>query len=456
MAAYILILIAVTSLIVALGGYAKARGQFVAMGAKSHSRPIYHALHAAIWTGIPALMFLLLWLMLNDGIVSRIALSSIPGIAEMSAGERNLLLAEIRQVASGSAFKEPSPAILAAADQLENLRRIALALLGVVAAAFSAIGAFVALRSIRIRSRARHKVEKAATVFMMLASAAAILTTLGILASLVYEASAFFRQVPFTEFLFGTRWEPQIALRADQVAGQGNFGVIPVLFGTLVISMLAMMVAVPTGILSAIYLTEYSGPKFRATVKPILEILAGIPTVVYGFFAVLAVAPLVRSIGLELGIPSAPNSALAAGAVMGIMIVPFVSSISDDALAAVPQSLRDGAYALGATKGETIRQVLFPAALPGIISGVLLALSRAIGETMIVVMAAGLIARMTLNPFDSVTTVTVQIVTLLIGDTEFDNPKTLAAFALGLLLFLITLALNLIALGIVRKYREKY
>jgi phosphate transport system permease protein len=217
-----------------------------------------------------------------------------------------------------------------------------------------------------------------------------------------------------------------------------------------------MAVAVPVGILSAIYLTEYASARFRRIVKPLLEILAGIPTVVYGFFAVLTIAPIIRAIGLEFGIPASPNSALAAGAVMGIMIIPFVSSVSDDAFAAVPQSMRDGSYALGATRGETIRKVLFPAALPGIVGGVLLALSRAIGETMIVVMAAGLIAKMTLNPFDAVTTVTVQIVTLLIGDSEFDNPKTLAAFALGLLLFLITLGLNLVALSVVRRYREKY
>jgi phosphate transport system permease protein len=291
---------------------------------------------------------------------------------------------------------------------------------------------------------------------MLFASLVAIVTTAGIIATLIYEAGAFFAMVPINEFLFGLRWEPQIAMRADQVAGQGAFGVIPVIFGTFVISALAMMVAVPVGIMSAIYLAEFATPRLRATVKPILEILAGIPTVVYGFFAVLTVAPLVRSIGLQLGISASPNSALAAGAVMGVMIIPFVSSISDDALAAVPRSMRDGSYALGATKSETIMRVLLPAALPGIIGGVLLALSRAVGETMIVVMAAGLIATMTLNPFDAVTTVTVQIVTLLIGDAEFDNPKTLAAFALGLVLFVITLVLNLVALHTVRKYREKY
>ena len=226
--------------------------------------------------------------------------------------------------------------------------------------------------------------------------------------------------------------------------------------GTLLIAFIAMLVATPIGLYSAIYLTEYAHPKVRAVIKPILELLAGIPTVVYGFFAVLTVAPAMREFGELIGVPIAPNSALAAGAVMGIMIIPFISSLSDDAIAAVPRAMRDGAYALGATKGETITKVLLPAALPGIMGGILLAVSRAIGETMIVVMAAGIIATLTLNPLEPVTTVTVQIVTLLIGDTEFDNPKTLAAFALGLVLFLVTLGLNVIALHIVRKYREQY
>jgi phosphate transport system permease protein len=298
--------------------------------------------------------------------------------------------------------------------------------------------------------------EKAATAGMLAASAIALLTTLGIVAALAGEAAAFFRLVPLTEFLFGMRWEPQIAMRADQVAGQGSFGVLPVLYGTLVISLIAMAVAVPVGLFTAIHLTQYAHPRFRAAVKPALEILAGIPTVVYGFFAVLAIAPLIRDFGEMLGVAASPNNALAAGIVMGVMIVPFVSSMSDDALAAVPRSLRDGALALGATRAETVWHILLPAALPGIAGGVLLALSRAIGETMIVVMAAGLIAKFTPNPFDAVTTVTVQIVTLLTGDSAFDNPRTLAAFALGLLLFLITLGLNLIAHRMVRLRREKY
>ena len=262
--------------------------------------------------------------------------------------------------------------------------------------------------------------------------------------------------MPIFDFFLGLRWEPQIAIRADQVASQGAFGAIPVFLGTLLIASIAMLVAVPIGLFTAIYLSEYATRRVRGLVKPALEILAGVPTVVYGFFAVLTVAPAIRSAGSLFGIATSPNSALAAGLVMGIMIIPFISSLSDDAINAVPRTLRDGSLAMGATRAETMTRVLLPAALPGIMGGVLLALSRAIGETMIVVMAAGLIASLTINPLDSVTTVTVQIVTLLTGDTEFNSPKTLAAFALGLVLFAVTLCLNVVALRIVRKYREAY
>jgi phosphate transport system permease protein len=262
--------------------------------------------------------------------------------------------------------------------------------------------------------------------------------------------------VPWYDFLFGTRWEPQIPLRADQIAAEGAFGWLPVLLGTLVISFVALFIATPVGLMSAIYLNEFASPGFRKVAKPVLEVLAGIPTVVYGFFAVLTIAPALRGFGEWSGLPIAPNTAMAAGIVMGVMLIPFISSFADDALSAVPRSLRDGSLALGATRAETVTKVLFPAAIPGIVGGILLAVSRAIGETMIVVMAAGLIAKMTINPLDSVTTVTVQIVTLLIGDTSFDNPKTLAAFALGMMLFVVTLGINVLALRIVRKYREIY
>jgi phosphate transport system permease protein len=305
--------------------------------------------------------------------------------------------------------------------------------------------------------RARTSVERLVMIVLLLASLIAVLTTLGIVLSLLFESLRFFSRVSPVEFLFGLTWSPQTAIRADQAGSSGAFGAIPLLWGTIFIgAIIAMIVAVPLGLMSAIYLTQYAHPRARRWLKPALEVLAGIPTVVYGYFAALTVAPWVRTLGVTLGIPSSSESALAAGLVMGIMIIPFVSSMADDSIAAVPQSMRDGSLALGATTSETIRRVLVPAALPGVVGGVLLAVSRAIGETMIVVMAAGLAANLTVNPFDSVTTVTAQIVQLLTGDQEFDSAKTLAAFALGLVLFLITFMLNVVALRVVKKYREAY
>jgi phosphate transport system permease protein len=272
----------------------------------------------------------------------------------------------------------------------------------------------------------------------------------------LFEAWMFFQKVSPIEFLFGTTWSPQVALRADQSGSSGSFGAVPLFAGTLLISLIAMVIAVPIGLMAAIYLSEYASETVRKYAKPALEVLAGIPTVVYGFFAALTVAPFIRGMGADFGLDVSSESALAAGLVMGVMIIPFVSSLSDDVINAVPQSLRDGSYGLGATRSETVRQVVIPAALPGIVGAIMLAVSRAIGETMIVAMAAGLAANLTANPLDSVTTVTVQIVTLLVGDQEFDSPKTLAAFALGLVLFISTLALNFVALKIVQKYREQY
>jgi phosphate transport system permease protein len=326
----------------------------------------------------------------------------------------------------------------------------------VVALSLAILAGFFAQRSISRHQRARNRVEKAINFFLLSSSTLAIFTTIGIVLSVLFESIRFFQQIPVTEFLFGLDWSPQTAIRADQVGSSGVFGAVPLFAGTFLITFIAMAVAVPIGLMSAIYMAEYAGRRFRTLAKPVLEVLAGIPTVVYGFFAALTVAPFIRGIGEAIGLEVASESALAAGLVMGIMIIPFVSSLSDDVINAVPQSMRDGSYALGATQSETIRRVIFPAALPGIVGGVLLAVSRAIGETMIVVMAAGLAANLTANPLDSVTTVTVQIVTLLTGDQEFDSAKTLAAFALGLALFLVTLVLNVIALHIVRKYREQY
>jgi phosphate transport system permease protein len=436
-----------------------AGNRFVAAeGEATHSLPGYHGAFVAVWVGVPALVLVLLWLAFQGQVIDNLLLASLPEAMTNGASpaQQSLYLSEIKNVASGRIFTEPSPAIRAAADHY--IRWSAIARWAMVAAAFALMimALFIARLRLAPRFRARNSVERFLSVVMLLCSIAAILTTIGIIVSLLYESIAFFRMVPPTEFFFGLRWEPQIAIRADQVAGAGAFGAVPVFLGTLVISFIAMVVAVPIGIFTAIYLVEYANQRVRSVIKPVLELLAGIPTVVYGFFAVLTVAPAIRQAGGLLGIATSPNSALAAGGVMGIMIIPFISSLSDDALKSVPRALREGSLAMGATRAETMIKVLLPAALPGIMGGVLLALSRAIGETMIVVMAAGLIASMTINPLDSVTTVTVQIVTLLIGDTEFDSPKTLAAFALGLVLFAVTLTLNVIALRIVQRYREQY
>jgi len=302
----------------------------------------------------------------------------------------------------------------------------------------------------------RKVVERVILWILILSSTIAILTTIGIVLSLLFESLRFFRAVPIGDFLFGLQWSPQTAIRSDQVGASGSFGAIPLLAGTALISFIAMSVAAPLGLFAAIYLAEYASKRMRSLVKPALEILAGIPTVVYGFLAALIVAPLLRGGGEQMGFEVSSESALAAGLVMGVMIIPIVSSLSDDIIRAVPQSLREGALGLGSTRAEMIKKVVLPAALPGIVSSMLLAASRAIGETMIVVMAAGLAANLTLNPLQAVTTVTVQIVTLLTGDQEFDSPKTLSAFALGLLLFCVTLILNVIALRVVKKFREQY
>ena len=298
--------------------------------------------------------------------------------------------------------------------------------------------------------------ERVIIGILIACSSVAILTTIGIVASLLFETLRFFGKVSFIDFLFGLEWSPQTAIREGQTGATGSFGVIPLINGTLLISAIAMTVATPLGLLSATYLSEYASKAVRAWVKPTLEILAGIPTVVYGVFAALVVAPIIRNTGSGMGFQISSESALAAGLVMGMMLVPLISSLSDDVINAVPQSLRDASTGMGATQSETIKQVILPAALPGIAGSLLLATSRAIGETMIVVMAAGLSAKLSLNPLEAVTTMTVQIVKLLTGDLEFDTAKTLSAFAIALLLFGITLVLNVIALKIVRKFREVY
>jgi len=423
-----------------------------------HSRPAYYGMLTALWCGIPALLIYALWLAFEPAIIIGQVIHQLPeSYRNLPPAELNLLVNDIKnQVAGNIVSGRIGPEILAAVEHYRNLKTISHAVLAVVALAVGLLGILLVRRKINPHFRARNRVERLTLWLLIACSSIAIVTTIGIVLSVLFEAIRFFQKIPVTEFLFGTKWSPQMAIRVDQVGSSGAFGAIPVFLGTLLISSIALLVAVPIGLMAAIYLSEYAGSKFRAVVKPLMEILAGIPTVVYGFFAALTVAPFIRNNGALIGLDVSSESALAAGLVMGIMIIPFVSSLSDDVINAVPQALRDGSYGIGATRSETIRQVVLPAALPGIVGSILLAASRAIGETMIVVMAAGLAAKMTVNPLQAVTTVTVQIVTLLVGDQEFDSPKTLAAFALGLLLFILTLILNVIALIVVRKYREQY
>jgi phosphate transport system permease protein len=444
--------------------YLMGRRRSVALAARAggirnlHSLPTYYGFYTALWCGLPALIVLGVWAMFQSTIVTELLVRDLPPeLRELPPDRLGLVLNDIRNLVSGSAAShQVTPEIQAAAEHLRELRGTAYAALTVLVLALGIAGGTLAWRQVSPRLRARNRVEATVVALLVVCSTIAIFTTVGIVLSVLFEAIRFFNLVSITEFLFGLEWSPQMALRADQAGSSGAFGAVPLFAGTALISGIAMLIAVPIGLMSAVYLSEYASRGFRATAKPLLEILAGIPTVVYGFFAALTVAPFVRDSGALFGLDVASESALAAGLVMGIMIIPFVSSLSDDVINAVPQSMRDAAYALGATQSETVRQVILPAALPGIVGSILLAVSRAIGETMIVVMAAGLSARLTANPLDSVTTVTVQIVTLLVGDQEFDSPKTLAAFALGLVLFVVTLVLNVVALHVVRKYREQY
>ncbi len=423
-----------------------------------HSRPIYYGSLAALWCGIPALIIYGFWLNFESSIITHLVIKDLPeNIRNLPDDRLTLIINDIKNIVYGNIVAgEVNSTMKEAADHYSRLKAISNLALAAMVISISIISIIAVMSKISPGLKARNYVEQFIIYILIACSTLAIFTTIGIILSVLYEAVLFFKAVPITEFLFGLKWSPQMAIRADQVGQSGAFGAAPVLLGTILISLIAMFVAVPIGLMSAIYLSEYSNKKFRDTVKPLLEILAGIPTVVYGFFAALIVAPFIRNTGTIFGLDVASESALAAGLVMGIMIIPFVSSLSDDAINAVPQTLRDGALALGATHSETVKKVVLPAALPGIVGSILLAVSRAIGETMIVVMAAGLSANLTINPFKTVTTVTVQIVTLLIGDQEFDSPKTLAAFALGLLLFVITLILNIIALQVVRRYREQY
>ena len=444
----------------AVGGMAYLSASRLRAGGRLHSLPTYHGAHAALWVLAPALLVLAASAPMQSRLIDQAVLATPEGKAlpafEM---QRQAILDEARQIAHREIEAGFNPESTTIAPRIKEAEE-RYASIGAIAAILVALGSagIILLRKRDRAFRARTAVERWMNALLLIASLIAIFTTLGIVLSLLFESLRFFKLVPLHDFLFGLAWSPQTAIRADQAGSSGAFGSIPLFWGTVFIgAIIAMIVAIPLGLMSAIYLTQYAAPKVRSVVKPLLEILAGVPTVVYGYFAALTLAPAIRDLGISLGVSSASSeSALAAGLVMGVMIIPFVSSMADDSIAAVPHAMRDGSLALGATRSETIRKVLLPAALPGVVGGVLLAVSRAIGETMIVVMAAGLSANLTANPFASVTTVTVQIVQLLTGDQEFDSAKTLAAFALGLVLFLITLALNLIALTVVRRYREAY
>ena len=454
-------LITAVVLVLAVVGFFLGRSRALAtVGGRTrdlHSLPGHYGYYVAVWCGVPALLLTLVWSFFQGSIVESFLVFDLPSAQGLSEAELGLLVNDIKNLAGGDIVsKEIDPEMQAAADLYGSLQTMAFSTLAVLSLALAIGGTALAWRHVSPRFAARERVEKVVRIFLIVSSTIAIFTTVGIVLSLLFEALRFFNLIPFTDFLFGLEWSPQTALRADQVGSTGAFGAVPLFAGTFLITLIAMVVATPIGLMSAIYLSEYAPHKVRSTVKPLLEILAGIPTVVYGFFAALTVAPFIRDAGSGLGLDVSSESALAAGVVMGIMIIPFVSSLSDDVINAVPQSLRDGAYALGATQSETVKQVILPAALPGIVGSIMLAISRAIGETMIVVMAAGLAANLTANPLESVTTVTVQIVTLLVGDQEFDSAKTLAAFALGLVMFCVTLSLNVIALHVVQKYREQY
>ena len=443
-----------------------------------HSLPGYYGSYAALWAGAPAALLLLLGAMFGGRVEEAMLQAQPPAVVQaLDIDRQQAFYSDAQAIAQGIApsevvyegeLKAALDVKIAEARRIENLVRFSV--LG-LAAVVALSGFLLAFPRLSADFRARNRVEGWVGGLLMASSIAAVLTTLGIVLSLVWESWRFFQEISPVDFLFGTVWNPQIAMRADQVAAEGAFGAVPLFAGTFLIMLIAMAVAAPVGLFSAIYLSEYAGPVTRGVVKPLLEVLAGVPTVVYGFFAALTVGPAFREFfnGIGALLVGGPldgigqylllvqnQMALVAGAVMGIMLIPFVSSLSDDIINAVPQSLRDGSYAMGATKSETVSRVLLPAALPGIAGALLLAVSRAIGETMIVTMAAGLAANLTLNPLDTVTTVTVQIVTLLTGDQEFDSAKTLAAFGLGLTLFLVTLLLNVVAQRIVQTYREQY
>ncbi|ODR97536.1 ABC transporter permease [Methyloceanibacter stevinii] len=455
---------------------------------KLHSRPSYNGYYLAILTALPAIILFAGWSIAERPVTRYIAMQELgPKVLQGTDAEQALTMSVVDTIAEGlpqltsEEFEvlrkarygfvttsdardvlsrhsvvlgsDPERSVLAAADELASARATSRLIMPIACFALAALGFAWGYSRIRPELRARNITEAVMRSGLFLASTVAVLTTVGIVLSVLFETIHFFQFVSPFDFLFGTVWDPRFATVGK---AEGQFGLLPLLWGTLFISAVALLVAVPVGLFAAIYMSEYAGSKVRAFAKPVLEILAGIPTIVYGFFALSVFGPLLRDLGFNIGLEVSASSVLTAGIVMGVMIIPFVSSLSDDIITPVPQSLREGSYGLGATQSETIKKVILPAALPGIVGAVLLAASRAIGETMIVVLAAGIAANLTLNPLEPVTTITVKIVSQLTGDLEFNSPQTLVAFALGLTLFIITLALNVYALYIVRKYREQY
>ena len=481
-------LLALLVLVIAAGGYVLGRGLALKRAAGDlrllHSLPGYYGQTVALFAAVPAFLLLAIWLLAQPVVIDRVVTASIPAADLPDAGSRDLVMSDVRRISEGldvlvakgdlsdddvatmradlsdvrsrmanvgvALGADVRPGVFEAAKTYRSLTGLGHIAMTVAVLGLAAVGFGLAMLRMRPDFRARNVSEALVRVLLISAALVAIATTIGIVLSLVFETVHFFRLYPAKDFFLSLTWNPQFS-------GGSSLGIWPLIWGTLYVSVIALAVAVPVGLFAAIYLAEYAGKKVRAIAKPLLEVLAGIPTIVYGLFALITVGPLLRDYFAQpLGLGSSSSSVMTAGLVMGIMIIPFVSSLSDDIINAVPQSLRDGSYGLGATQSETIRQVIIPAALPGIVGAILLAASRAIGETMIVVLGAGAAAKLSLNPFEAMTTVTVKIVSQLTGDTEFASPETLVAFALGLTLFVLTLGLNVVALVIVRKYREQY
>jgi phosphate transport system permease protein len=479
---YLLLLIVVAAIAAFIAARRHAQA-FVVKGEKLHSRSVYSGALVAIATAIPALILAALWFSFAPAVIHAIVAGGLPAdVLGRSPADQTLIMAAVATLAENiprlsgldiealrgggaaattllqergiSLAAPPESYVIDAAISLYRLTVASRIVIAILCAALAAGGFFYAWRRLEPNLRARNLVEQIMLIGLIAASTVAILTTIGIVASVLFETLHFFSMVSPLDFFFGTVWDPRFSAAGSDA--QGQFGLIPVLWGTIFISLMAMLVAVPVGLFAAVYMSEYASSRMRGFAKPVLEILAGIPTIVYGFFALVTFGPFLRDVGGTVGLNISANSVLTAGVVMGIMIIPFVSSLSDDIISAVPNAMREGSYGLGATQSETIKRVILPSALPGIVGAVLLAVSRAIGETMIVVLAAGIAANLTLNPFEPVTTITVKIVSQLTGDLEFNSPQTLVAFALGLTLFVITLGLNIVALYIVRRYREQY